>query len=92
MTKGLVVNPEWFFRCNARSLYDYDLNDMANIGMNAYVRGIMTGNEVRNWINLSPKDELKKLVMLENYIPASMIGDQKKLNQGGEKDESSQSE
>ena len=92
LTKGLVVNPEWFFRCNARSLYDYDLNDMANIGMNAYVRGIMTGNEVRNWINLSPKDELKKLVMLENYIPASMIGDQKKLNQGGEKDESSQSE
>lgn len=92
LTKGLVLNPEWFFRCNARSLYDYDLNDMANIGMNAYVRGIMTGNEVRNWINLSPKDELKKLVMLENYIPASMIGDQKKLNQGGEKDESSQSE
>lgn len=85
LTKGLVVNSDWFFRCNARSLYDYDLNDMANIGMNAYVRGIMTGNEVRDWINLNPKNELQGLVMLENYIPASMIGNQKKL-EGGKED------
>jgi len=33
---------------------------------------------------MSPKEGLDKLVILENYIPAGMIGDQKKLNQGGE--------
>lgn len=83
MTKKLLYNPEWFFRFNARSLYNYDLRDMAAVADDQFVRGIMTGNEVRDWISLSPLPGLNDLVILENYIPRGMIGDQNKLN-GGE--------
>ena len=83
LTKKLLYSPDLYFRFNPRSLYNYELRDMAAIADDQYIRGIMSRDEVRDWIGLPPASNEDDLIILENYIPVGMIGDQKKLNQTG---------
>lgn len=79
LTKKLLYSQERYFRFSTRRLYSYSLQDLSQIALDMRDAGLMSGNEGRNWLDLPPREGLDELVMLENYLPADRLGDQKKL-------------
>jgi len=84
MTKKLILSPKWYVRFNIMSLLDWDIQTISTVFCALNDRGIVDGNEVRDRFGMSPREGLDELRILENYIPADMAGNQKKLTQEGE--------
>lgn len=85
LTKKTLLSPELYWRFNSRSLMNYDLPALISAGAQMVDRMAMRRNEWRDWAGLPPDAEMEELLALENYIPASRLGDQKKLNGTGKK-------
>jgi hypothetical protein len=65
-------------------LYSYSLSEIVTAGSEMVDRMAMRRNEWRDWIGMSPDEDMEELLALENYIPQEMLGKQKKLIGGEE--------
>lgn len=84
LTKKLIVSEKWYLKFNLLSLMNWDIQSIYTVFGGLRSQGIVTGNEVRDKLGLSPMEGLDELMVLENYIPSNRIGDQKKLQNGEE--------
>lgn len=83
LTQSLLISPTRYFKFNIRSLYAYDLTTISTVGKTCADGGILSRNEVRDWLGYEPREGLDEITQLENYIPASEAGNQNKLNSSG---------
>lgn len=79
MTKKLIISERWYLKFNVLSLMDWDLSTIYSVFGGLSDKGIVTGNEVRDRIGMSPLDGLDDLRILENYLPLDQISLQKKV-------------
>lgn len=84
MTRKIIIKPSWYLKMNVRSLMDWDIEKLYRVYGGLSDKGLVTGNEVRDILGMSPQDGLDELRILENYLPIDRLGDQKKLIQESE--------
>lgn len=83
LTRKLLYSPDLYFRFNPRSLMNYSMDELVKAGAEMVDHAALRRNEWRDWMGLPPDPEMDDIIVLENYLPVSRLGDQKKLN-GGE--------
>lgn len=84
LTRKLLYSPDYHITFNPRSLHSYSITELVSAGKELVDRMAMRRNEWRDWLGLSPDEDMEDLLALENYIPADRLGDQKKLKGEGE--------
>lgn len=84
LTKGLILSPSWYVRGNYWTLLDWDISTITTVFTALGDRGWVSGNEVRDRLNLEPHEGLDEFKVLENYIPADMSANQLKLIGGND--------
>ena len=88
MTRSLLWSPDLYVRMNARSLFNYSLSDLINVGREMVDRAAMRRNEWRDWMGMPPDPAMEEMYLLENYLPVNKLADQKKLKGGDEIEDS----
>lgn len=83
MTRKLLYAPDRYLRLNNRSLLNYNLQKVTEMSSQLLEHLVVSRNEVRDWIGMTPREDMEELLALENYIPVAQLGQQKKLK-GGE--------
>ena len=84
LTRKLLYSPDYHITFNPRSLHSYSITELVSAGKELVDRMAMRRNEWRDWLGLSPDEDMEELLALENYIPADRLGDQKKLKGEGD--------
>lgn len=89
LTRDLLISPTLFFQLNPRSLFNYDLKELVSAGVQLVKVNSMRRNELRNWIGMTPDEEMEDLLVLENYLHQDDLDKQKKLKGGDDEDDES---
>lgn len=86
LSKKLLYAPDMYFKFNPKSLMQYNLTEQVSFVKEMVSGGMLNRNEGRAEFDYTPVDKLgmNDYIVLENYVPVEKVGDQKKLNQGGD--------
>lgn len=84
LTKKLIIRDDWYFKLNPKSLLQYNLSEKMGFVKDMVSGGMLNRNEGRCEFDYPPADVegMNDYIVLENYVPVSKVGDQKKLKDG----------